>query len=154
MEDFATFGLLGSVSWRQPPCSTHRHTDTYTRRHCLSLAQAEDTAVPAPWLPLAETGGTYLCVGFHCPVQSLPTGLDVTPLPLNLGRAPGCRPFQGACLLPRGLHLGLSQALNFLSESIELLFQHLQGVEPGRSLWRWRPAALKANEGLGSICHF
>lgn len=149
----ATFDLLGTGSWRQPPCSTHRHTDTQTRWGCLSLAQADYTAVPAPGLPLAETEGTYLCAGFHCPVQSLPNGLDVTPLPLNLGRAPGCCPFQGACLLPQGLHIGLSQALDFLSESIELLFQHLQGAGPGRSLWRWHPAALKATEGLCRICH-
>ena len=104
----------------------------------------------------ASTGprGTYLCAGFHRLIQPLPRGLDATPLCLNLGRAPGYCPFQGVCPLPQGLDPSLPQALDILSESIELLFQQLQDTGPGRSFWRWCPATLKADEGLGSICHF
>lgn len=81
---------------------------------CLSLG--------CPW-----PGGTHLCAGFYCPLQPLPSHLDATPLGLNVDLVPECCPLQGTCQFPQGLHLGLAQALNFLSESIKLLLQHLQG---------------------------
>lgn len=132
--------VLGIRGSHLPPCThVHAHTHTYTHTHLqaspwwvrLSLTQAEGVNVPAPWLRLAWPGCTYLGAGFYCPVQPPPSGLDATPLGLNLGSAPGCCPFQGACQLPQRLHLGLSQALNFPSESIKLLFQHLRGQSAG-----------------------
>lgn len=148
---------------------THRITGSHLPPHTDRHAHTHLGWLPGPGpcpgpgrrhrcpCPLsAPTGprGTYLCAGFHCLIQPLPRGLNATPLCLSLGRAPGCCPFQGACPLPQGLHPSLPQALDILPESIELLFQQLQGTGPGRSVWRWCPAALKADEGLGSIRHF
>lgn len=52
---------------------------------CPWPMQKAQVALPLGW----PGGGTHLCVGLYRPGQPLPSGLDVTPLGLNPGIAPG-----------------------------------------------------------------